>query len=234
MTNFYTKNRGESLTEVLVAVGILVVVLVTTFILINRGIATNISVKNKILAINIAREGIEGMRNIRDTNWLKYSGDRRNKWLCIDSFSTSTGNPDTIINCPSGQKIDDSSYILNFNKDLSRFFIKEATETSKLDLKTSTNFSEYKLYKDVADSRYTHKSSGNSATIFYRQLILKAEPEPNCGISPCMENTRLHVISRVQWIEPLIAGDENASQSDLIGTIVMETYLYDYLDREEY
>jgi len=36
--------------------------------------------KNRIIAINIAREGIEAMRNIRDTNWLKFQSRRRACW----------------------------------------------------------------------------------------------------------------------------------------------------------
>ena len=38
------------------------------------------STGNKIEAIQIARDGLEAMMNIRDTNWLLFSADRKNCW----------------------------------------------------------------------------------------------------------------------------------------------------------
>jgi len=229
MINFKLKNRGESLVEVLVAVGILTIVLGTSFMLLNRGISTNISIKNKIIAINIAREGIEGVRNIRDTNWLKYSGDRRNKWLYDEA---------SVDNVSFSNKM----YSIDLEESYNRFILKINPISELLDLKdTSKDFSLYRLYKKNNSFKYTHDpffdSSPNLATIFYRQIQLIPETPPECAGYPpgnnCT-NSRLHVISRVQWREHLLAGDGNASQSDLIGTIVMETYLYDYLGRDEY
>lgn len=42
--------------------------------------------KERIIAINIAREGLEAVRNIRDTNWLKFSGQRRQCWNHLPSL----------------------------------------------------------------------------------------------------------------------------------------------------
>lgn len=53
------------------------------------------SSKNRIIAINIAREEIEAMRNIRDTNWLKFSTLRRECWNNFpaqDYLATCDGN----------------------------------------------------------------------------------------------------------------------------------------------
>lgn len=49
--------------------------------------------ENNIKAINIAREGIEGMINIRDTNWLRFSSDKGNCWRVKDYQSVCIGNP---------------------------------------------------------------------------------------------------------------------------------------------
>jgi len=38
------------------------------------------SIKNKIVAIQIARQWIEGFTNIRDTNWILYSSDYEDCW----------------------------------------------------------------------------------------------------------------------------------------------------------
>ena len=49
--------------------------------------------ENNIKAINIAREGIEGMINIRDTNWLRFSSDKTNCWKVKDYQSSCIWNP---------------------------------------------------------------------------------------------------------------------------------------------
>ena len=38
------------------------------------------STEKNIKAIGIAREGLEGVMNIRDTNWLRFSSDKVNCW----------------------------------------------------------------------------------------------------------------------------------------------------------
>ncbi|MDR0651624.1 MAG: hypothetical protein LBG59_09900 [Candidatus Peribacteria bacterium] len=40
------------------------------------------------MAMNLAREGVEMMYTIRDTNWKKWSGERDNYRLMKDTFLT--------------------------------------------------------------------------------------------------------------------------------------------------
>lgn len=80
------RSRGETIIEILVAMTVLTLIITSTYSVLLRATKTNTNIKNRIIALNIAREGLEGVRNIRDTNWLRYSGDRRNKWLCRDAF----------------------------------------------------------------------------------------------------------------------------------------------------
>jgi len=42
------------------------------------------STTNKIQAISMAREGIEAMKNIRDTNWILFSSDTTNCWNVLN------------------------------------------------------------------------------------------------------------------------------------------------------
>jgi len=42
------------------------------------------STNNKVIAINIAREWIEAMTNIRDTNWILFSSDTSNCWNTLN------------------------------------------------------------------------------------------------------------------------------------------------------
>ena len=48
--------------------------------------------KQDSLAINLAREGIEGVYSIRNTNWLRWSGKRDTNRLCADPSLTNTND----------------------------------------------------------------------------------------------------------------------------------------------
>ena len=62
---------GFSLLEVLAAIGLVSIGLVAMLSLVIKTIATEPVLKNKIIATYLAQEGVEGVRNIRDSNWLK-------------------------------------------------------------------------------------------------------------------------------------------------------------------
>ncbi len=102
MRRLLIRVRGETLLEVLIAIVILTGIFGGIFGLLLRASAMNTNVVNRTVALNIAREGIEAVRNVRDTNWLKYSGDRRKKWLCLDMLllmDTETALADTLDAC---------------------------------------------------------------------------------------------------------------------------------------
>lgn len=62
--------------------------------------------ENNIKAINIAREGIEWVTNLRDTNWLRFSSDRINCWR-VNSYDWWCINTPSFTNL-----IQSGSYIL--------------------------------------------------------------------------------------------------------------------------
>jgi type II secretory pathway pseudopilin PulG len=48
--------------------------------------------EDTIKAINLAREGIEGVINLRNTNWLRFSSDKTNCWKVKDYTSSCIGS----------------------------------------------------------------------------------------------------------------------------------------------
>lgn len=239
------KHRGETIIEVLVAILILTGVLIAAFSMLNKSIDANVNVKNRIIALNIAREGIEAVRNIRDTNWLKYSGDRRGKWLCWDSETTSNAcsgaGADTLLN-------DDTFYTVDFSPDNHRYYLVDEGPDSELNLTTSqTDQSELRLYQFPSTSpfagRYTHeKNDGGSlnynASPFFRQIYLdiqnpfKKEVDEGGSFPTFCDNEvnhpdctkhRARIISLVQWKE------EGKTQS-----MTLESYIYDFYERDAY
>jgi Tfp pilus assembly protein PilV len=88
----FINNRGNSIIEVMVVLLILTVGIVGTYGILDSGQKLSTTTQNRIKAINIAREGMEAVENIRDTNWLKFSSDYENCWKVKDYDSTCIGN----------------------------------------------------------------------------------------------------------------------------------------------
>ena len=231
------RNRGETIIEVLVSVVILALVMTATFLLLQRAVAVNEDVRNRIIGLNIAREGLEGVRNIRDTNWLKYSGDRRGKWLCLDS----TGTPDACGASVGTDALWDDNpnphYKLEFDITAQRYYLVLSGTNAELDLEdTGTNFSDYQLYRE--GERYTHEAtdgggSNNEATQFHRQIEIDIQsPYNDIGVPPAFctssadcNQARVKVTSRVQWVE---------QSGETYGKSTLEHYLYDFFERDSY
>ncbi|MBP6886169.1 MAG: prepilin-type N-terminal cleavage/methylation domain-containing protein [Candidatus Pacebacteria bacterium] len=64
--------RGFTLIEVLIALALLSTALVPTFMLAGNSLQLAARIKNSLIASNLAQEGVEVVRSIRDSNW--YTG----------------------------------------------------------------------------------------------------------------------------------------------------------------
>lgn len=81
---FILNKRGNSIIEIMVVVIILTTGIIGTYGILNSGQRLSITSENRIKAINIAREWIEAVENIRDTNWIKFSSDYEHCWRVKD------------------------------------------------------------------------------------------------------------------------------------------------------
>lgn len=66
-------NRGFTLIETLVALVLITVAMGPVFILATSSVNTASRIEHNLIAANLAQEGIEVIKNIRDTNWLNGS-----------------------------------------------------------------------------------------------------------------------------------------------------------------
>lgn len=62
---------GFTLIETIVAIGVIVVGLISALTLINTSLFFVSNINDRLVAANLAAEGIEVARNIRDNNWLQ-------------------------------------------------------------------------------------------------------------------------------------------------------------------
>jgi type II secretory pathway pseudopilin PulG len=211
------RTSGETLIEVVIAVTLLTLVLASAFGVLIQVAASNVNSLHRVEGLNIAREGIEAVRNIRDTNWLKYSGDRRGKWLCLDT----TANPNACENNNSPVIIT-GVYRIDFSDSAERYFLEKIDEPfmAKGTLPTEN----FRLYETAA-GRISHVNLGEALS-FYRQIQLTPEEtylNALCQAAGCPQDIRLHVLVRVQWVD-----------GNRIRSLDLETYLYDFFNRESY
>lgn len=64
-------STGFSLIEVMIAIAILIMVLASSLSLINQTVQRLAVPRDQVVAANLAAEGIEVIRNLRDSNWLR-------------------------------------------------------------------------------------------------------------------------------------------------------------------
>jgi len=88
---------AETLAEVIIAITVLTLGTGSATILVLTSVHATTSGETRLVAYNLAREGVEAIRNIRDTNWLRFPGDRDNCW--------DTYNVVDPLNCPTTNKL---------------------------------------------------------------------------------------------------------------------------------
>lgn len=74
------EKKGWTLIEVITVLAIIAIGVVWSFAIIWSGQKLSNNTESTIKAINIARDGIEWLTVIRNTNWIRFSSDRANCW----------------------------------------------------------------------------------------------------------------------------------------------------------
>ena len=88
------KKRGFTVIEVIIATFILTVGVLGAFSVIQMILTFTSNVSSQLAAVYLAQEGIENVRNIRDSNWLAQiawdQGISSGDWQTIDKFQRRT------------------------------------------------------------------------------------------------------------------------------------------------
>ncbi len=103
------KNRGFTLVETLVAISIFTMSVLSLMVVLSNGIANTTYAKKKITAEYLAQEGIEEIRNMRDT-YMLYSGTAQDGW---DAFKGPLNNNCASPNAPGGCYFNNADLVFN-------------------------------------------------------------------------------------------------------------------------
>jgi len=80
--------KATSILEAMIVLLIIIVWVTWLYDIFNASQKLSNTTKNRIEAIEIAREWIEAMKNIRDTNWLMFGWDKTN---CYNTLNYDSG-----------------------------------------------------------------------------------------------------------------------------------------------
>jgi hypothetical protein len=159
--------KATSILEAMIVLLIIVVWITWLYNIFNESIKLSNTTKNRIEAIEIAREWIEAMKNIRDTNWLMYGSDIKNCFNTLNYDSKCVWKISLVkyiwniwdITKPKSYKIYQNSVDY-------KWYLKEE---NTLDFKKSTYRDKFRIYKDT-NWYYTQTWSISEKTIFTREL----------------------------------------------------------------
>lgn len=164
MKNFFKHHRGETILEVLIAVSVLMLIMAPAsglYIASTRNIATN---RNDLIAASVAEEGIEMVRNIRDTNFLRFSQKATECWNSKPEHSDlATCETQTIAAGAYRLTLDIASF--NWTLEISG---SGDSLTDQLNDPTKDDF--YRLKLDPTTHLYSHTVGDDTA--FYREIVI--------------------------------------------------------------
>lgn len=195
-----TRQGGQTIIETVVAIFILTMGITAAVGLAIFALSTATSVSKQIIATGLAREGIEAVKNMRDTNWLKISA------IDLDCYNYVTGNNDAKcykkwLNPTDGFNYnlqppsDFKSYILSFNPNSPLFWSLDL-ENSKYGLNFNQNVEDLAFAGFYYPSNTSH---GNSE--YYRRIILRTDGANSASPFNTNIGPRLQVISQVWWTD---------------------------------
>lgn len=215
------KNKGQSLLELIVAIGIILACTIATLTLVITSIQAGRKGSDKIIATNLAREGIEIVRNIRDSNWISAtSGIGSPSW---DSGLVSGTDP-TAIPVIDDTNLSSLEFAPNDFGDLcssadctkiyttgTNYYIQNTNPSG-----TPTNF--YRLLYLNPICRYEN-TSNPADPLNGDEKIFSQDSSGDCAVqfgSSYYQKVGIRVISEVHWPSP----DKNK--------VILEDRLYNW------
>ena len=220
------EKRGETITETIIALSVLAIGITLSSTLMASSLR-NINVsKNRFIAVNIAREGIEAMRNIRDTNWLKFSSRRRTCWNHspqeLPDDCTDIATPGV-----SDNAIEPGNYII-YKDEGHRWRLAPANTGSEPSITDYTPLFTVDIDGDGESDMYNHSPDLISdalgetpqTTVFKREITIEYLDDDG-NTEDNTANNRMRVTSAVSWF-----------RSGIERTVELKTHLTDYLGRD--
>ena len=215
-----TSRRGETLIEVLIATVILIVGGLSATRLFALATVNNQLTKERVIATNLSREGLEAVRSIRDTNWLRFAGERRTCWNNLNPSECNDTNLDGV---PDSVISHQQNYVAEFDVTNYRWGLDSTGLDQRLDLTDGIDSDDEK-YRLKIDANGLYNQSGvGDDTVFYREIFTEyLDADQTSAVSGEAANI-IRVTSKVEWFD-----------RGKVSDVTLTTILTDYLSRKNH
>ena len=150
----------------------------------------SISTENRIIALQIAREGIEAFSNIRETNWFLFAADTKNCWNTLNYNSNCISANNTTYDI-----LHSRSFTTYQGSDNKWYLSQKSNNESRV--YSDINYrNDYRVNKD-ANGFYTQSWGTNFNPIFTREI--KVLYQDTNGGALNSQDEKVEVKSIVQW-----------------------------------
>jgi Tfp pilus assembly protein PilV len=132
---------GFTLVESMIAVGLIVTGVMGVLTLVSRSLGFSGLAFNRLVAANLAQEGVEVVRNIRDTNWLNKQG--WDNGLADGTYQLSYASQALEIDTDQSLLLDETTGLFNYEAGKQTPYKRkvELTHTSSNELKVAVTIS---------------------------------------------------------------------------------------------
>ena len=188
-------HSAQSLLEAVIAIGIIVAAVMGSTTLIVSPITSGQNTQDNIVAINFAREGVEIVRGIRDSNWLKRSDNVQTTDTTPALYDWDTG---FATSCPSG------NCVAVFTTS-SGWSLHDATNAVQTISQNGDSFTQFANADDAAGC------TSCIDTKYSRVITIATMPDTFTYSSNPVATTYLLVTSKVVWFNH---GDKSLTVSE--------------------
>ena len=209
--NNYDKQQGQTLIETMVASLVLVMGISAAVGLAVYGLGATGTISKQLIGVGLAREGIEAVKNMRDTNWLTDT-------LSTDCYDFYTDNPDGA-NCyknwrGSSYAISPGTYRLMFSAG--------SPENNYWELRSTESDFGFQYNESFNGSGF-YEANGRDDSDF-RRMITITEETPLSAFQDSELGPRLKVTVDVWWKDKRCP--DSSTPPDLKSCkVTLETYL---------
>ncbi len=160
--------KASSIVEVLVILVVVSMWILSAFKIFSSWQKLASNTKNKIIALDIARSGIESVTNIRNTNWFLYSSDYDSCWNTINYNENCIW--DNHSNSNSNYYINSGSYIVYSSG--SKWYLSWITISWNYDYKNPNYRNAFEIKKDILWFYTQSWSWDKIKPLFTREILI--------------------------------------------------------------
>lgn len=209
------KQQGQTLIETVVGISILVMGISSAIGLASYAFGATSGVVKQLVGVGLAREGMEAVRNMRDTNWLQ--GSLSNGcWNYQTGASTGGCYTDWL---SSFYDLAPGEYTLDFDPT--------ATDDLRYWQLAGPGATDFRLYyaaNPTSNGMYTTVASGNTFSQYFRKITISHDSNPYTSHDNSI-GPRLRVKVQVWWIDKACPFSQNPDQVKAGCKVELDTYL---------